>query len=188
MSEETPAALAVGDERTETHHSAGIRSLCHHLRTAVTGAQISTDIASSVAHKFITSLNEVGSIMESDLGQTVLNDKPMMSYDCELAFGHSCDMATNPPKSDHKAAFLARTKAARGARTQETMAELLEIKQDKYKQYEIRSYMPHDLIPRFLKITGVTWEWLFEGKGQGPAVLVKPPEAKPQKKKGKRAA
>lgn len=75
--------------------------------------------------------------------------------------------------SDFECAFLARTYAARKLKydTQEEMAPALQdgMKQDTYKQYESRGPLPYELVDRFLKLTGVTYEWLFTGRGIGPA-------------------
>lgn len=74
--------------------------------------------------------------------------------------------------SDFECRFLARTYVARKLRyaTQEEFAPFLKtgMEQDTYKQYESRSSLPHELVGKFLKLTGVSYEWLFEGKGAGP--------------------
>lgn len=62
----------------------------------------------------------------------------------------------------YRISFIARVKAVREAMppvdgkdkfTQEDMAMLLGIDQGKYKQYEKRSLMPHDLLVEFCKLT-----------------------------------
>ncbi len=69
-------------------------------------------------------------------------------------------------KTDYKQSFMARVKEAREARglTQEEMATLLGINQPKYHKYESRSYLPHDLVPRFCLAAGVEEHWLFTGR------------------------
>lgn len=134
------------------------------------------------------------SVIESYLGQLVLDGKPMLSHDCGEPGGQICPMGEDTSKSAFVAAFTARTKAARKARgpkmTQQAMADLLGIRQDKYKQYEGRSMLPHDLIPTFLIVTGVEWDWLFQGKGEGPAWELPVPKVKGSRthKKGRKAA
>jgi transcriptional regulator with XRE-family HTH domain len=91
-------------------------------------------------------------------------------------------MPKDPSKSAFKQRFTERVRWARIARdlTQEEIAELLSITQDKYKHYEGsrtvegRSYLPHDLVPKFCLATGVDAAWLFTEKGRAP-VLGEPP-------------
>jgi hypothetical protein len=70
--------------------------------------------------------------------------------------------------TDYRAAFLSRTKAARvnAGFTQEQIARALDMPQDKYKTYEVRSLLPHSLIERFCLITRVDPLWLLTGSGQ----------------------
>lgn len=64
--------------------------------------------------------------------------------------------------SKFKSDFIARVKAAREARfTQAEIADLLQIPQDRYKQYETRSILPHFLIPKFCTACGISVEYLF---------------------------
>jgi transcriptional regulator with XRE-family HTH domain len=68
--------------------------------------------------------------------------------------------------------FLARTCAAREAvgMTQAQLGEKLgRLTQDHYKQYEIRTPLPHYLIPAFLEATKVSYDYLFTGRAEGPA-------------------
>ena len=46
------------------------------------------------------------------------------------------------------------------------MAEALGMPQDKYKQYEGRSLLPHHLVRRFCLIARVDLEWLMTGQGK----------------------
>jgi transcriptional regulator with XRE-family HTH domain len=77
-------------------------------------------------------------------------------------------MAKSHTKSGYRAEFLARTKAARRSRgfTQVQMAEILDMDQGKYKQYETRTYLPHDYVPRFCLVCGIDATWLFTGIGR----------------------
>ena len=72
--------------------------------------------------------------------------------------------------SAEKAAFIARTRAARVARfeTQQQICTLLGLSQGTYKSYETRSPLPLWLIPRFCVACGVDIEWLLTGEGKGP--------------------
>lgn len=73
-------------------------------------------------------------------------------------------MGKTQPSSEFKAGFTAAVKAAREAKglTQEQMATLLGLKQDRYKQYEGRTLMPHELIPIFCDETGADIARLFK--------------------------
>ncbi len=66
--------------------------------------------------------------------------------------------------NEYRDQFLARVKQARGDRSQSEMAKLLGIKQDRYKQYETVSLMPHSLIPQFCKFCRVKVDWLIGKK------------------------
>lgn len=68
--------------------------------------------------------------------------------------------------------FVERTRVAReagGYETPEDMARALGIPASTYRKYEARSPMPHHLIPKFVAITGCTYQSLF-GKSS-PAVV-----------------
>lgn len=82
-------------------------------------------------------------------------------------------------KSDFNTAFCRRTKEARGLAsfTQESIAELFGMDRDTYKQYEIRSPLPHYLIPRFCIATHVTPAWLFGFKAAKQATPLPFPSA-----------
>jgi len=66
----------------------------------------------------------------------------------------------------YRRAFLQRTAQARqkAGKTQRDMASLMQISQGLYKQYEVRSPLPHHLVRTFCELTGVTLDWLFTGK------------------------
>lgn len=59
--------------------------------------------------------------------------------------------------------FLSRVAKARAAagHTQAEMAVVLGMKQDKYKQYESRSLLPHHLVAQFCTATKIDPAWLF---------------------------
>ena len=42
------------------------------------------------------------------------------------------------------------------------------MKQDSYKQYEARNTLPVELFDKFVRLTGVTLDWLVAGRGPGP--------------------
>lgn len=86
----------------------------------------------------------------------------MLSRDFSGEHTHNPPMPING-KSDFNSDFCARTKKARkdAGYTQESIATLFEMDRDKYKQYEVRSPLPHYLIPRFCIATKVSPDWLF---------------------------
>ncbi len=77
-------------------------------------------------------------------------------------------MADSETEAEYKQSFMARVAAARTALgwKQWQMAEALDMPQDKYKQYEGRSLLPHHLIRRFCLIARVDMEWLLTGRGK----------------------
>jgi hypothetical protein len=79
-------------------------------------------------------------------------------------------MSDNETETEYKQRFMGRIKAARVARSmkQWEIAEALGMAQDKYKQYETRSLLPHHLIGRFCIICRIDAEWLVTGRGQKP--------------------
>jgi DNA-binding transcriptional regulator YiaG len=84
-------------------------------------------------------------------------------------------VAHSETEAQFKQSFIERVKAARVATgmKQWQVADALNIPQDKYKQYEVRSLLPNYLIGRFCIICRVEPEWLMTGKGQKP---LKPPQ------------
>lgn len=98
--------------------------------------------------------------------------------DSKLGIGHNVPMAKQRKRKQEKdlskydLEFMARTWAARTAKkdlTQDKIAKRLGYNQDHYKQFEVRGKMPHELIPGFLEITGVSYGYLFTGNEKGPA-------------------
>lgn len=165
----TPPVLPTSDIVTGNHQSAGMRSRCDHLRTAVAGAPISDAMASHETHKPTTSRKDVGVAMLPFLGQSVLKSKPNVSHDRHQSQGLKCPMDSDAGKSVYKQRFIARTRAARAARFehQQELCTALNIDQGTYKQYETRSLLPHWLIPRFCAACAVDIKWLFTAKGKG---------------------
>ncbi|MBN8955257.1 MAG: helix-turn-helix transcriptional regulator [Rhizobiales bacterium] len=113
--------------------------------------------------------------MHPVLGQIVLTNKANMSHDCGLRLRNHLAMGKTQPQtpadaSTYKSDFIARVKEAREARgvTQEWLAERLGIEQDKYKQYETRSFLPHQYVEMFCLACGISETWLFTGKGDAP--------------------
>lgn len=100
-------------------------------------------------------------------------------------------MPKETASSAYKKQFLARVTALRKAQkresgkewTAEDMAYALGIEPDTYRKYESRSFMPHELLPRFAMITGVSVEYVLTGSrsvGEArrgkPAPSTVPPE------------
>lgn len=88
-------------------------------------------------------------------------------------------MAESETETQYKQSFMKRVAQARVALgwKQWQMAEALGMPQDKYKQYETRSLLPHHLIRRFCLIARVDLEWMMTGQGKmKPAPL---PEIEP---------
>lgn len=105
-------------------------------------------------------------------------------------------MVESETETQFKQAFTKRVKDARAALgwKQWQMAEALGMPQDKYKQYEGRSLLPHHLIGRFCLVTHVDPEWLVTGRGRKPlktlAVVASEPEpaTKPKRSRARRVA
>jgi hypothetical protein len=169
VNEEAPAATVVCN--IADHHSDGIRSRCHHFRTAVKGAPMSAANASCEDQSETTDRKDTISDMDGTLGQKVLESKANVSRDKNEAFGEYPRMGRKVSETEEKAAFIQRTKLARIARfkSQTPICTILDLEQGTYKQYETRTYLPHRYIPKFCAATGVDIEWLLTGEGLGPA-------------------
>jgi mRNA-degrading endonuclease YafQ of YafQ-DinJ toxin-antitoxin module len=134
--------------------------------------------------------------MRSVLGQSVLKRKDKLALDSEKCLGHHVRMTESETEAQFKRLFTERVKAARIAtgKKQWQIAEMLGILQDKYKQYEGRSYLPHHLVGRFCLICSVDPEWLMTGRGQKPLrpphIVESEPEpvSKPRRIRRSRAA
>ena len=75
--------------------------------------------------------------------------------------------------AEFEALYIARTKALRESKgwTAAEMALALGIPAERYRKYESRTPLPHDLMERFALITGVPVEFLITGRrvaGKGP--------------------
>lgn len=185
----TPAWPARSVDRIGDHHSAGILSRCHHFDTAGALAPMSDAMPSLDGQSSISERNDVGFVMANHLRQSVLNGKTNVSRACGRSLGQNVLMDRPQSESEYKAAFLGRVRAARKSRfkAQEDLCEVLGLAQPKYGKYEVRSLMPHSLVPRFCLACGVSTDWLFGLKGAaGPAW--EPVYAVPKPRKAPRRA
>lgn len=187
--------LARSVRSKDPQYSAGILSLCHHLETCVAVVPERSDAkASREPQSSMMLRNEVRSSIGKNIGQPVLKRKAFLSLDRDNSVGHDVLMPKSGPEAEYKQAFIQRVKEARETRDlkQWEIAELLEagMAQDKYKQYETRSLLPHHLIGRFCIICRVDPEWLVTGKGKKIVKTAQPEPAKPaiQKKPGNKVA
>ena len=193
----TPASRTASVAKTASHHSAGMLLRCHHFETVHEFAPMAAAAASLEGQSSITERNELISVMPQVLGQSVLKGKANLSLDGGLPLGHTVRMADSDEEVQFKQEFMQRIAQARIARgwKQWQAAEAMGIPQDKYKQYEGRSLMPHYLIGRFCLVTRVDPVWLMTGRGEKPmqppkVVADAPPAAvrNPKRAKSKRRA
>ena len=192
----TPFKPATSVPKIADHHSAGTLSRCHHFETVDDPAPISADMASREGQSSIRARKERISTMDNVIGHSVLKSKAISSLDGKTALGHTVPMAASESETQYKQGFIARTREARISRAlkQWELADALGMPQDKYKQYETRSLLPHHLIGRFCIICRVDPEWLITGRGKmAPPAPTEPPPAprtlpKPRHTRGKRAA
>lgn len=197
----TPATIARSSVTSSDQYSGGIKSLCHHLETCVAetfgiSAASAMREPMEVPQSSIIARNDPKSAMPAFLGPTVLKSKALASLDWGLSVGHTVRMADSETDREYKQRFTKRIADARISRgwKQWEAAQALDIPQDKYKQYEGRSLMPHRLIVRFALICRVDPVWLLTGYGKKPlkvlAVVEEQPEriAKPKRHRAKRAA
>lgn len=94
-----------------------------------------------------------------------------MSHDIGRNVPHVFRVMARESGSGFKKDFLRRVRQARvdAGYTQESIALAMQLgspveAQGKYKQYEVRSFMPHSLIPAFCALTNKSVEWLFTGR------------------------
>lgn len=194
----SPASTATEVAKIGDHQSAGTLLRCAHLVTVGTLAPMSDAIASLESQRPISSRNDVTFLaMLRFIGQSVLKRKANLSLDGELSLGHTVPMAESDTEAQFKQEFIRRVKAARVATgmKQWQIAESLGMPQDKYKQYESRSLLPHHLIGRFCIVTRIEPDWLVTGRGQKPlkplhvAETEEPVSApKPKRTRARRAA
>lgn len=151
-----------------SQRSAGTRPRNSHLRTAQMLAPTSAAITSGEGHR---SSKDRG-VMPPSLGPDVLSVKAKVSYDKPATFLDTPSAMKRQSGSDEKFAFIARVRAAREGRfkSQKEICIILDLDQGTYKQYEIRTPLPHRYIPKFVTACGVSYEWLLSGEGAGPKV------------------
>lgn len=197
----TPAARARLVRKIASHHSDGIQSRCHHFETAVALDPMSDAIpARDGPHSPMIERNDVIggakaprrertvrrdlilSLTDSELGQFGRTHKAMMPAESAAPFSQDGEMS-NLTKRDYKDEFMARVKLARVSAgfSQDQMGEFLGLGRGTFKHFETRSYLPHDLIPRFCLLCRVDPSWLFTGKGR-MAVL---PDVEPGQRVGR---
>lgn len=194
----TPFSRAFSVASTEAHHSEGMLFRCHHFDTAEELAPTSDAMASFEGQSSMTDWNASRSLMPHVLGHLVLKRKANLSLDDVFLLGHTALMAENDAEAQYKQAFTARVKESRvnAGLKQWQIAESLGLVQDRYKQYEGRSLLPHHLIGRFCVVCRVDPEWLMTGHGKKPikplsvieAESAPTPKAKPKKTRAKSAA
>jgi DNA-binding XRE family transcriptional regulator len=184
-------------DKIADHHSAGILSRCHHFETVEGFAPVALAMASFEAHASTTLRKVRNSFIDGCLGQSVLNCKANLSLDADLSLGHTVHMSEHDQEALYKQEFMRRIAEARIARgwKQWQAAEALGMSQDKYKQYETRSLLPHYLIPRFCLVMRIDPEWLVTGKGQKPIQALRAvendqpkPATKPRRNKARSVA
>lgn len=74
------------------------------------------------------------------------------------------------PTAAYDQQFIERTRFARerAGYSQTEIAKLLDIPQDRYKQYETRSKLPYQFVERFTLACRISIEWLMTGKERMP--------------------
>lgn len=159
----TPASRALGNANKAVHHSAGIRSLCHHLETEVAGWPIS---AASVSRLGQSSMIERNESMPNLLGPNVPKVKAIMSRDMGIAQRQNVSMDEDESETGWGVAFRQRLKAARGTRTHSQMALLVGCTRDQWNKYENRigKAVPIRLLEKIAAAAGKSLEWLITGK------------------------
>lgn len=167
-----PLERAFSVKSKEAQYSAGMLSRCHHLDTwaADTPGSSTARPSRDFPQSSMMLRNVVKLVMPKRIGPSVLKRKAFLSLDQKKSVGHTVPMSDSETEAEYKQAFMQRVKEARIARglKQWEMAEALVpgMPQDKYKQYEGRSLLPHHLMGRFCLICRVDPEWLLTGKGK----------------------
>lgn len=88
-----------------------------------------------------------------------MRDRPK-SGTIRLVYSHGgCRLS----KKTYDKAFINRVRVARESSgiTRDEMAELLKVRYDTYARWELRTMMPHHMIPAFCRITGVSLKYLM---------------------------
>lgn len=93
-------------------------------------------------------------------------------------------MAKDVRKDTYLNEFLERVREARKRhyRSQTLIADRMGLDQDKYKQYESRSFLPHYMIPLFCDLCHITADWLFTGQGERAMRSIPEAKQRPTKK------
>ena len=161
----TPPALAArGNATIADHQESGIRSRCHHLETELAEWPICAASSSRVGHNSIIDRNEANSDMPNVIGRGVLNVKPQTAYDMGFVLGHNVLIGYN----ETRRAIVQRTREAwlRTGLTQAVTAKKLGIEQGIFKNYVKTRPIPHELVPLFCEICGITPNDLFPAANQ----------------------
>lgn len=106
-------------------------------------------------------------------GQIVPNVKANLPNDFISLVGQKRPMRELMTPAEFVEMFVARTKALRehSGLSMKDMALALDIPFERYKKYETRSPLPHELVERFALITRVPVEFVMTGRriaGKGP--------------------
>ena len=193
-SELSPERVAISVRSIEDQYSAGMLFRCHHFATVGTRTETSDAIASLEGQSATTSRKvSIPVAMAGSLGQLVLKCKDNLALDGKKTLGHTVPMADSDQEAQYKQEFIARVKAARIAtgKKQWQVAELMGIKQDQYKHYEVSRLMPLHLIGRFCLLTNVDPTWLVTSRGakplKPPHIVEQEPQPVPRPKRAKRS-
>src|SRR5690606_8377695 len=112
------------------------------------------------------------------IGQMVQKVKDNLPNDCGPGRWHNPSMPNDATSSAYKQQFLDRVKSLRESKTHEDgrqwtaedMAIALGIPAERYRKYESRTLLPHELIEPFALIVGISAERLVARKDR-PAKL-----------------
>ncbi len=82
-----------------------------------------------------------------------------------------CRGSEPDPVAEYRTRFCERTRLAREAAgfSRKQMAQILGLSRHVYTKNEERSPLSHMITGAFLNATNVTYEWLSQGVGRGPA-------------------
>jgi hypothetical protein len=168
----TPFSWDLGNPTMADQNSAGIRSRCSHLRTAIPECPTSTAKASQLGQSSIIERNDVSELIHGTMGQSVPKVKANVSRDVLSHLGHHVLMKQDPEElaeSVWREQFRLRVIEAQEDRPNDDMADLLGMKgpnrANTYSKYRARgSMMPTRYLLRFCKICQVRIEWLIEGE------------------------
>lgn len=180
----SPASRAVDVDSNFNQRSAGMLSLWDHFFTVSEANPASAARASADGHSLHTSRNDnICGRMQACLGQSVLELKGGLSipgFDVCREQGQFVPVAGNNRETEFKRAFIERTRHARLSQFKRQVDFLQAfpwISQGTWKTYETKNCLPHHLVAEFCAICEVDIDWLYCGKGKGPAM-----EALPRRK------